>query len=225
MVKGGLVMKAREALCWLLAAMMSAVVSPAIAQNQKEALSPAYGETEIREFQGRKLAPFDRDYDNSIKGPQQVDRRSLRLKVTGLVDKPLSLTYEEVLALPQARRVVNMPCVEGWDELLLVDGVRVADLLARAGVRSEAKVIIFQAADGYTSAHDLDYLQKSDALLAFKINGRILDAKRGFPFQLVAEKKLGYKWVKWVTAIEVSDKPHLGFWESRGFGDEADTTR
>lgn len=186
--------------------------------------SPA-AEDEIREYEGRKLAPFDRDYDNSIKGPQTVDRPSLRLSVEGLVDRPLSLSYEETLALPQARRVVNMPCVEGWSELLLVDGVLVAELLAKAGPKPGAKVVIFRAADGYTSAHDLDYLERSKALLAFKINGRTLDAKRGFPFQLIAEKKLGYKWVKWVVGIELSDQPHLGYWETRGYGNEADTTR
>jgi DMSO/TMAO reductase YedYZ molybdopterin-dependent catalytic subunit len=188
-------------------------------------LAAPAAETEIREYEGRALAPFDRDYDNSIKGPQAVDRRTLRLTVTGLVDSPLSLTYDEALALPQARRVVNMPCVEGWDELLLVDGVRLADLLAKAGPKPGAKVVIFRAADGYTSAHDLDYLIHSQALLAFKINGRTLDAKRGFPFQLIAEHKLGYKWVKWVVGIELTDQPHLGYWEKHGYSNEADTPR
>ncbi len=61
-----------------------------------------------------------------------------------------------------------------------------------------------------------------DLLLAFEINGRTLDAKRGFPFQVVAESKLGYKWVKWVTRIELSDKPFKGFWEKQGYDNQAD---
>ncbi len=76
--------------------------------------------------------------------------------------------------------------------------------------------------DGYSTALPYEDVARLDLMLASKINGKVLDATRGFPFQLVAESKLGYKWIKWVNRIELSDEPYLGFWERRGYSDEAD---
>lgn len=180
---------------------------------------------EITEYQGQKLSPFDRHYDNSIKGAQKIDRQAYRLVVTGLVDKPLSLSYPELLALASQERMVNMPCVEGWDERLLFQGVAVSDLLALAGAKPGATTVIFRAADGYSSALPLTYVQKAQVLLAYKVNGLELDIRRGFPLQVVAPHKLGYKWVKWVTAVELSDQAYLGYWEKKGYSDQADTPR
>ncbi|MBI5521092.1 MAG: molybdopterin-dependent oxidoreductase [Desulfarculus sp.] len=180
---------------------------------------------EITEYQGQKLSPYDRHYDNSIKGAQKIDRQAYRLEVGGLVDKPLSLSYPEILALASQTRVENMPCVEGWDERLLFQGVAVADLLALAGARPQGSTVIFRAADGYSSALPLAYVQKAQVLLAYKVNGLELGIRRGFPLQVVAPHKLGYKWVKWVTAVELTDQPHLGYWEKKGYSDQADTPR
>ncbi len=182
----------------------------------------AQSETEIREYQGERLSPFDRKYDNSIRGPQKLDIASYRLTVSGLVEKPLSLNYEQVLTLPRVKRVITLYCVEGWSERLLFEGVRLADLFAKSGIRSGAKTVIFRAADGYSSSLSYDDIRKNDAMLAFRINGRTLDERRGFPFQVVAGTKYGYKWVRWVTAIELADKPYSGYWEKRGYSNEAD---
>jgi DMSO/TMAO reductase YedYZ molybdopterin-dependent catalytic subunit len=179
-------------------------------------------EREIREYQGKRLDVFDRAYDNSIKGPQRVDSKAYRLQITGLVQSPQSLTYQEVMRLPAVKRAITLHCVEGWDERLLFEGVRLADLLALVKPKKGVRFIIFYAADGYSSSLSYDYAARQDIMLAAKINGRVLDAKRGFPFQVVAESKLGYKWVKWVTRIELSDKPYKGFWEQRGYDNEAD---
>ncbi|MCJ7663507.1 MAG: molybdopterin-dependent oxidoreductase [Desulfobacterales bacterium] len=182
----------------------------------------AQPEREIREYEGKRLDAFDRAYDNSIAGPQRVDIKQYRLKVTGLVEAPQSLTYHEVLRVPIVKRAVTLYCVEGWNEHLLFEGVRLVDLLALAKPKEGVRFIIFYATDGYSSSLTYDDATRLDVMLAAKINGRVLDAKRGFPFQVVAESKLGYKWVKWVTRIELSDKPYKGFWEERGFDNEAD---
>ena len=184
--------------------------------------SVVHAEREIREYEGKRLDPFDRAYDNSIKGPQQVDIQKYRLEVTGLVQKPQSLTYEEVLALPNVKRAVTLHCVEGWQEHLLFAGVRLADVLALAKPKQGVRTVIFYAVDGYSSSLDYGDVKRLDLMLAAKINGKVLDAKRGFPFQVVAESKLGYKWVKWVTRIELSKDPYKGFWEQRGYDNEAD---
>lgn len=188
-------------------------------------LAALAAEKEVRVHQGAALSPFNREYDNSIKGLQKVDPQKFRLKVHGLVAKPLALTYGQALALPHTDRVVLMNCVEGWSENLLFTGIRLADLLKMAGPKPEARWVIFRAADGYSSAMPMEYLQKVDALLSFKVNGLTLDAKRGFPFWLVAQDKLGYKWVKWVVEVELSAKEYRGFWERRGYSNDARVTK
>ena len=185
--------------------------------------SPADGGkmVEIREYQGRKLDPFDRAYDNSIKGPQQVDVKTYRLVIDGLVKKSASLTYAQAMEMNQVERVVVMHCVEGWSERLLFKGVRLADLFKRAEPRDRARYATFSAVDGYSSSLPLDFIKKNDLILASQVNGLVLDQHRGFPFWLVAQDKLGYKWVKWVVRIELGEKAKPGYWEKRGYSDEA----
>lgn len=176
---------------------------------------------EVREYRGAKLSSLDDFRENSIAGPQTVDRSSYRLAVTGLVDKPLSLTYEEVLALPAYEKIVELNCVEGWSVTILFEGVKLADLLDAAGAKSSGKIAIFRAVDGYSTSLPLDYLRSNDILLAYKMNGVELPPERGFPFQLVAEDRWGYKWIKWVEQIEVSDDiAFKGYWEQRGYSND-----
>ena len=211
-------MNARSFIVILLPLAVSALILPALLF----AAPPLSKAREIRDYQGKHLDPFNRAYDNSIKGPQKVNPETYRLTITGLVEFPQSLTYQEVLKLPNHERMITLHCVEGWTETLLFKGVRIKDLLNQAKVKPGAATIIFFAADGYSSSLTFKDVERLDLLLAFEINGRTLDAKRGFPFQVVAESKLGYKWVKWVTRIELSDKPYQGYWESRGYDNQAD---
>ena len=183
---------------------------------------PATAQDEIKTYEGVKLSPFHRSYDNSIRGPQKVDPTSLRLRVEGLVAKPLSLTYQQVRDLPSVKEVVRMPCVEGWTETLLYQGVRLRDLLALAQPKPEATWVMFHSAEGYSTGLPLKYLQGNKVLLGYKINDLDLDASRGWPFQLVAPGKLGYKWAKWIVRLELTAAPQKGFWEKRGYSNEAD---
>jgi DMSO/TMAO reductase YedYZ molybdopterin-dependent catalytic subunit len=84
-------------------------------------------------------------------------------------------------------------------------------------------VVIFYAADGYSTSLPLSYLINNNIIVAYKMNGVVIPPERGFPFQLVAESKYGYEWIKWITEIKVSDDAnYLGYWESRGFPNDAD---
>jgi len=179
--------------------------------------------SEIREYQGTNLSSIDDFRENSIEGPQYVSLDNYVLLITGLVDTPIALTYDEVLDRDQYSKVVTLYCVEGWDATILWEGVLIEDLLAEAGVQDEAVILIFHAADGYTSSLTLDFVRDNDILLAYMMNGVELPPQRGFPVQVVAEAKGGYKWAKWVTEIEVSaDSDYEGFWESRGFSNDGD---
>lgn len=179
---------------------------------------------EIREYEGQKLSSISDFRENSIKGTQSIDNESYRLVVTGLVNNEKEYTYDDVINNHQLfEKVVTLHCVEGWDVTILWEGVLVKDLIEEAGVDSRAKVVIFYAYDGYSTSLPLDYVVDNDILMAYKMNGVVLPPERGFPFQLVAESKLGYKWIKWVTEIELSDDVNYrGYWESRGFSNDAD---
>ena len=185
----------------------------------------AYSQIEIHEYQGGKLSPFDRGYDNSIKGPQKVDITTYRLLVNGKVQKTLLLTYNEILALPSVTRAITLNCIEGWSEHLLFKGVRIADIVKSASINKDVQTVIFYAIDGYSSSLTYNYVLANDIMLTYEINGKKLDAERGFPLQVVAESKYGYKWVKWVTRIEFSDKPYEGYWEKHGYDNDADISK
>jgi len=178
---------------------------------------------EIRDYQGVNLGSISDFRENSIKGPQYVDNETYLLKVKGLVSNPGNYTYSEVLDYDHLNKIVTIYCVEGWDVKILWEGVRVMDILNDAGLDAEADTVIFHAYDGYTTSIPIDFIQKKNLILAYKMNDAILPPERGFPFQLVAEEKWGYKWIKWVTEIEVSDDAdYKGYWESRGYSNSAD---
>ncbi|MDD1647778.1 MAG: molybdopterin-dependent oxidoreductase [Methanomicrobiales archaeon] len=183
---------------------------------------------EVREYQGEKLGSIGDFRENSLRGPQQVDLTEYRLEIDGLVREPKSYTYDQVLTgFTPYRKVVTLSCVEGWEVTVLWDGVLLRDLIASAGAEPGANTVIFTAADGYTSSLPLDYVVGNDILLGYRINNVTLPAERGFPFQVVAEDRWGYKWVKWVTGITLSNDPaYEGYWESRGFalGGELNTS-
>ncbi len=174
---------------------------------------------EIREYQGERLGSINDFRENSIRGPQSVDEETFRLKITGLVTNPFELTINQVENnFNPYEKVITINCVEGWSVKLLWEGVKIEDILANAGVKQEGKVLIFHAVDGYTSALPLEFVTTNDILLAYKMNGVNLPQQRGYPFQVVAESKWGYKWVKWVNEIEVSDNVNYrGYWESRSY--------
>jgi DMSO/TMAO reductase YedYZ molybdopterin-dependent catalytic subunit len=187
--------------------------------NESGELKPV----EIKEYEGEKLSSVSDFRENSIKGPQHIDIETYQLEVTGLVQNPMSYTYDEVLdGYKHYKKVVSLNCVEGWSVTILWEGVLVRDLLEEAKPMPEAKVVVFHAYDGYTTSLPLDYIIDNDILMAYSMNGITIPPERGFPFQLVAESKWGYKWIKWITGIELSDDANYkGYWESRGFSNDA----
>jgi DMSO/TMAO reductase YedYZ molybdopterin-dependent catalytic subunit len=186
--------------------------------------SNEYEYVEVREYEGQDLSSINSFRENSIKGPQYLDNETYRLTITGLVNNELEYTYNEVLyAYPSSKKVVTLRCVEGWSVTILWEGIQLKDLIADAEVNPEANTVIFYAYDGYSSSLPLDYIIENNIMMAYKMNNVTLPPERGFPFQLVAESKWGYKWIKWITAIELSDnEDYRGYWESRGYPNDAD---
>lgn len=180
-------------------------------------------DVQVTEYEGKDLSSIEDFRENSIKGPQYIDRDSYRLKIDGLVDQPQELTYDQVLDRKKYEKVVTLYCVEGWDATILWEGVLLKDLFEQAGIKEGATVVIFRAADGYSTSLQLDYILDNNIMLAYKMNAVELPPERGFPFQVVAESKWGYKWAKWITEIELSDdETFKGYWEERGYNNEGD---
>jgi len=152
-----------------------------------------YQELEIREYEGMRLDPSIGPRDNSISGIQQVNIDNYELTVTGLVDTPLTYTYDEVLDLTAYERLITLHCVEGWDATVLWEGARLADLIESAGVQPKAVTVIFHCVDNYTTSMPLETILERDMLLAYKSNGIQLPAALGYPFIVIAEDKLGFE--------------------------------
>lgn len=184
-------------------------------------------EVEATEFQGVELTPIKQQGNNALKGTQHIDKGSYTLVVDGLVKKPLSLSYDDLLAYDQESWLMDLNCVEGWSFTAKWTGPSLVRILEDAGVDPSAVIVIFHTSDvpeGYSSL-DLNYIRENNIILALKLNDVTLPDDRGFPFQVVAKSKYGYKWAKWVTRIEVSsDADFRGFWEQRGYNNNADDT-
>lgn len=173
---------------------------------------------QVKNYQGQKLSSINDFRENSIKGPQNVNISNYTLQITGRVQNPKNFTYKEVINRKNYEKVVRLDCVEGWSVTILWRGILISDLIKEAKPTPDGNIVIFYAVDGYSTSFPLDYLEKNDILMAYKMNNVTIPPERGFPFQLVAESKWGYKWIKWINKIEISNNTNYkGYWESRGY--------
>ena len=221
----------RLALIVLLALMVGVADGCATRQSTtsekdiKGPLEPArdLGSVEITNYEGKPLNDFKSLPDNSVGGPQTVDMAAYRLVIDGAVQHPQSLTYDQVLAHAHYQKLITLHCVEGWSATGLFEGVLMKDLLAEAGPLPTAVTVILHGQDAYTTSVPLATVLARNMLLAYRVNNADLIARNGYPFQLAAEDKLGYKWCKWVVRIELSTDPNFkGFWERQGYGNDAE---
>jgi len=133
------------------------------------------------------------------------------------------LSYEDVLELTSYERLITLHCVEGWDATILWEGVLLSDLIDLSEAKSNANTVIFHAEDGYTTSLPYSVIKDRQLILAYKANGIDLPNEMGYPFIVVAENKLGYKWARWVTKIELSsDDSYKGYWEALGYDNDAE---
>lgn len=151
------------------------------------------------------------------------DPATFRLRVDGLVEHPLELSLDDLRALPRARQVSDFHCVTGWSVRdVRWAGVRFADLLREAGARPEARYLRFESAEEpYVDNLTLEQALLPDVLLADEMDGGPLERAHGAPLRLVVPRMYGYKNVKWVRRIELAASVEPGYWEQRGYDDDA----
>jgi DMSO/TMAO reductase YedYZ molybdopterin-dependent catalytic subunit len=159
----------------------------------------------------------------SVEDVPDVPAEQWTVKVDGLVDTPLTVDHATWTSLQRMTETVDFHCVEGWavDDVRW-GGVAPAVLLDQAGVKSEAKYAVFYAYGGdYLSTLPLELVTDEETMLADSLNGGPLPPKHGGPLRLVVPKQLGYKSVKWVERIELSEKVVTGYWEANGYPEDA----
>jgi DMSO/TMAO reductase YedYZ molybdopterin-dependent catalytic subunit len=199
----------------------------ALARN---ALAPEYQEKDIsRDFRANgSVDPADAEYLRL----KANNFRDYRLIVDGLVARPLALSLEDLRQRPSRTQITKHDCVEGWTSIGKWKGARLSAILREAGLRPEAKYLVFHCFDTLTQTPEGDHYYESidrhdafheQTILAYEMNGQTLPVKHGAPIRLRLERQLGYKMAKYVRRIEaVESFAHIGggkggYWEDRGY--------
>ena len=147
-----------------------------------------------------------------------------RLHVAGYVDSPVTLTLDELRAMPPTRMTKDFQCVTGWRvHGVKWTGVRLADLLEHAGAKEGAQGVRFLSFDGaYTETLTLDQARRDDVIVAYEMEGKPVTSAHGGPARLYVAPMYGYKSIKWLETIEVVEHPpREGYWEVRGYDTDA----
>lgn len=185
-----------------------------------------------REFAAGDISPFFRGNGTTLpEGAAYAAHAASgfadwRLDVRGLVDRPLSLSLAQIAALPQRTQITRHDCVEGWSAIGQWTGVPLHEILRRAGLKPEARYIVFRCADKLDGAAYYESIDLIDALhpqtiVAHRLNGAPLPVANGAPLRMRIERQLGYKHAKYLTAIEaVASLDGIGggkggYWEDR----------
>jgi len=169
------------------------------------------------------ITPNPQFYIEDISGPPEKDPHLLdhwRLDLMGTVDHPLSLSYKDILHIPSVKQVITLSCIGNpigghaigtaeWE------GVLLKDLLEKADPDFLSRTMIFRGADGYHDSLPLKKGYHRGAMLAYKMNGRILSREHGYPLRLLVPGFYGIKQLKWIREIEVTDQDHQGYWQKR----------
>lgn len=156
-----------------------------------------------------------------------VSANGWKLQVNGMVEHPFSLNYQELLALPTQKQYESMECISNdvggeYMSSALWEGVRLSTLLDRAGgVKGSATKVILHAYDDYTDSIHLSKALEPTTMVALHMNGAQLPDGHGFPARLLVPGIFGMKHVKWLTQIEVVNYDYQGYWQQRGWSDEA----
>lgn len=196
-----------------------------------DALAQEFDEADIRQPQrpNGSTSPQDEEYLALARQGFQ----NYRLPVTGLVDRPLSLSLENIRAMASRTQITRHDCVEGWSCIAKWTGVPLVTILDEAGLKPEARYVVFQCFDimeqglsgvvKYYESIDMIDARHPQTILAYGLNSGVLPVENGAPLRLRVERQLGYKMAKYVRSIEVTDTLQPfgtgkgGFWEDRGY--------
>lgn len=190
-----------------------------------------YPASAIREGQ-RPNGSTDPQTDDYL-AVKRNDFAGYRLQVTGLVERPLSLSLDELRAMPSRTQITRHDCVEGWSCIAQWTGVQLSRVLDRAKVKPAARYVVFRCYDSmgdtlsgpalYYESIDLIGARHPQTILAYGLNGKTLPIANGAPLRVRIEQQLGYKMAKYIRAVEVVESFARiadgggGYWEDQGY--------
>ena len=154
----------------------------------------------------------------------EINVSNWTLTIDGHVNQTLHFTYSNITSLPSTEVLATLQCVDGPSGTAIWKGVRVKELLDLAVIKNGAVDMVFYGADDYSSSLTIEESGVDDVLLAYEMNSEALPVDQGYPVRIVAPNQLGYKWVKWVVRIEIVTYDYIGYWETRGWNDDASIT-
>jgi DMSO/TMAO reductase YedYZ molybdopterin-dependent catalytic subunit len=173
------------------------------------------------------ITPNNDFYVTSKGMTPSVNIAEWRLKVDGLVENPLTLTYHDLLALPKIEKVMTLECISdpvGGNAIgnAKWTGTALKPLIERAKPKPEAAYAVVYAADGFSSGHPMDRFWNEENFIAYQMNGDDLPPIHGYPARIFIPGKFGMKQPKWMTRIEFVNQAYLGYWESQGWSDDCE---
>ncbi|HLX56789.1 MAG TPA: molybdopterin-dependent oxidoreductase [Ktedonobacteraceae bacterium] len=190
--------------------------------------TPNYGEIQPAPFLSPEIVPNDQFYlvSKNLSGDPTVDGSSWSLRVDGEVERPFTLNYQQLMSQPMQQQYESLMCISNdvggpymgnakWE------GIQLAALLQRAGVKSGATKVVFHAADDYSDSIHLSKALEPTTLLAVRMNGVALPQEHGFPVRMLVPGIYGMKHCKWLNHIEVVNYNFLGYWQQLGWNDLA----
>jgi DMSO/TMAO reductase YedYZ molybdopterin-dependent catalytic subunit len=194
-------------------------------------MAPEYPASAIREAQrpNGSTDPQTADYLSAKKN----GFAGYRLQVSGLVDNSLSLSLDDLRAMPSRTQITRHDCVEGWSCIAQWTGVQLSHVLNQAGIKPAARYVVFRCYDAlgetlsgpalYYESIDLIDARHPQTILAYGLNGQTLPIANGAPLRVRIEQQLGYKMAKYIRAIEIVDSFAKiagglgGYWEDQGY--------
>jgi DMSO/TMAO reductase YedYZ molybdopterin-dependent catalytic subunit len=172
------------------------------------------------------ITPNDEFYVTSYRSPPAVRVDDWGLSVRGLVARPITFGYSELLARPAVKQIVTLECVGntvGGEYISTAEwrGVLLREILHEAGLDANAYDVVFRAADGYSDSITVERAMAGEVMIAYKMNGVPLPQGHGFPARIIVPDVYGMKSVQWLTDIEVVERDYLGYYQKKGWSDEA----
>src|SRR6516225_3390756 len=170
--------------------------------------------------------PNSQFYVTSFARTPIVEPSAWKLQIKGLVANPLKISYRQIRELPQIDQTLTLECIGNPPGGTVIGnaawrGVKLRPLLDRAGIKRAAVWVAMRGADGYHTGLPVDDLLREENFLPSMMNGNPLPPEHGFPLRIFIPGKYGVKQPKWLTEIELVDKPFIGYWEARGWSNEA----
>ena len=190
--------------------------------------TPNYGDIQPTPFLSSEITSNDQFYivSKNLVADPTVDGTTWKLTVDGEVAHPFTLNYQELMALPRQVQNESLMCISNdvggpYMSNALWEGIPLATLLQRAGVKTGATKIVFYAVDDYNDSIHLSKALEPTTLLAVRMNGVTLPQGHGFPVRMLVPGIYGMKHCKWLNRIEVVNYDFQGYWQQRGWDDDA----